>query len=52
MNIDDEYNSDLKKLLPNLNEQQRRLFLAFEAKRLGYGGVSKISKFLTFHELQ
>ena len=44
MNIDDEYNSDLKKLLPNLNEQQRRLFLAFEAKRLGYGGVSKISK--------
>jgi hypothetical protein len=31
-------------LLPNLNEKQRRLYLAAEAKSYGYGGVSCISR--------
>ena len=31
-------------MLPHLNEKQRRLFLAAEAKALGWGGVSKVAK--------
>jgi hypothetical protein len=31
-------------MLPLLNERQRRLFLASEAKAFGFGGVSKISR--------
>lgn len=31
-------------MLPNLNENQRRLYLAVEAKTYGYGGVSCISR--------
>ena len=34
-------------LLPNLNEIQRRLYLAAEAKTYGYGGVSCISRLST-----
>jgi hypothetical protein len=31
-------------ILPLLDERQRRLYLANEAKSLGYGGISKVSK--------
>lgn len=31
-------------LLPNLNERQRRIYLAAEAKTYGYGGVSVVSR--------
>lgn len=34
-------------VLPNLNENQRRLYLAAEAKTYGYGGVSCISRLST-----
>ena len=30
-------------MLPELNERQRRLYLAAEAKAIGYGGVTKVS---------
>jgi predicted transcriptional regulator len=30
--------------LPLLNEKQRRLFLASEAKALGFGGISDVSR--------
>jgi transposase len=31
-------------MLPELNERQRRLFLATEAKAIGYGGVTTVSR--------
>ena len=31
-------------MLPELNERQRRLFLAAEAKTIGYGGITKVSR--------
>ena len=31
-------------MLPELNERQRRLFLATEAKAIGYGGITTISR--------
>ena len=31
-------------MLPELNERQRRLYLAAEAKAIGYGGVTRVSK--------
>jgi len=31
-------------MLPLLNERQRRLYLAHEAKSLGYGGISQVSR--------
>jgi len=31
-------------MLPELNERQRRLFLATEAKAIGYGGITLVSK--------
>jgi transposase len=34
----------IKEMLPLLNEKQKRLFLAIEAKTIGYGGISQISK--------
>ena len=34
----------IKKILPLLNEYQKRVYLASEAEILGYGGVSKISR--------
>ena len=34
----------IKTMLPELNERQRRLFLATEAKAIGYGGITKVSK--------
>ena len=32
-------------VLPHLNEKQRRILAAAEARSLGYGGVQKISEF-------
>ena len=34
----------LDNILPFLNEKQKRIFLGAEAKCIGYGGISKISK--------
>ena len=31
-------------MLPKLDERQRRLFLATEAKAIGYGGITKVSR--------
>lgn len=34
----------IKDMLPMLNERQRRLYLANEARAIGYGGISQVSK--------
>jgi DNA-binding MurR/RpiR family transcriptional regulator len=34
----------LTALLPHLNERQRRLFLAAEARALGHGGVAQVAR--------
>jgi len=34
----------IETMLPILNERQRRIFLATEAKAIGYGGISRISE--------
>ena len=34
----------IKTMIPELNERQRRLFLAAEAKSIGYGGITKVSR--------
>ena len=34
----------IETMLPELNERQRRLFLAAEAKAIGYGGITKVSR--------
>ena len=34
----------IKTMLPELNERQRRLYLATEAKAIGYGGITKVSR--------
>ena len=34
----------IETMLPKLNERQRRLFLATEAKAIGYGGITKVSR--------
>lgn len=34
----------IKHMMPNLNERQRRMFLAVEAKAYGYGGISCVSR--------
>jgi len=44
VNNDTALNLRIKTMLPELNERQRRLFLAAEAKTIGYGGISKVSK--------
>jgi len=44
VNNDTALNLRIKTMLPELNERQRRLFLAAEAKTVGYGGISKVSR--------
>jgi transposase len=39
-----ELKNRIKTMLPILDEKQRRIFLATEAKSLGYGGISRISE--------
>jgi len=34
----------IKKIMPLLNEKQKRIYLASEAEAIGYGGISEISR--------
>ena len=40
---DRQLSTKLNTVLPHLNERQKRLFLAAEAKALGWGGISKVA---------
>src|SRR5215475_1445424 len=42
-NVEEALKLRITTMLPELNERQRRLFLATEAKAIGYGGVTKVS---------
>jgi transposase len=44
MNSEQQLTTKLQTVLPHLNEKQRRLFLAAEAKALGWGGISKVAQ--------
>src|SRR4029453_2047090 len=44
MRTDEELARKLTTILPILDERQRRLLLAAEARSLGYGGISRVSK--------
>lgn len=44
MDADTGLTEKLTALLPYLNERQRRLFLAVEARSLGHGGVSRVAR--------
>ncbi len=44
MDVDALLAQKLGAVLPHLNEQQRRLLLAAEARALGYGGVSRVAR--------
>ena len=44
MNTEQQLSIKLNTVLPHLNEKQRRLFLAAEAKALGWGGISKVAQ--------
>lgn len=44
MNTEKQLSIKLNTVLPHLNEKQRRLFLAAEAKALGWGGISKVAQ--------
>jgi len=44
MNTEQQLSIKLNTVLPHLNEKQRRLFLAAEAKDLGWGGISKVAQ--------
>jgi transposase len=44
MDDDSKLTEKLRSILPYLNERQQRLLLAAEARSLGYGGVSQISR--------
>jgi transposase len=44
MTTDQELERKFATILPCLNERQRRLLLAAEARSLGYGGISRVSR--------
>lgn len=44
MNTEQQLTTKLQTVLPHLNEKQRRLFLAAEAKALGWGGISRVAQ--------
>ncbi len=44
MITDRQLAAKLKAVLPHLNEKQRRLILAAEAKALGWGGISRVAQ--------
>lgn len=44
MNDDTVLAEKLQSVLPYLNEKQRRLLLASEARSLGYGGISRVAR--------
>ena len=43
LNTDTALQLRIQTMLPELNERQRRLFLAAEAKGIGFGGITKVS---------
>jgi hypothetical protein len=44
MDTEQDLKEKLSIMMPHLNEKQRRLFLAAEAKALGWGGISMVAK--------
>jgi transposase len=44
MNTEQQISEKLAMVIPYLNEKQRRLLMAAEAKMLGWGGISKVAK--------
>ena len=44
VDADGELKGKVSALLPYLNERQRRLFLAVEARALGHGGVARVAR--------
>ncbi len=44
MNTEQQISEKLAMVIPHLNEKQRRLLIAAEAKVLGWGGISKVAK--------
>src|SRR3954453_1514946 len=44
MHDDPELRRKLASILPNLDERQRRLLAAAEARSLGYGGIRRVSR--------
>ena len=44
MNTEQQISEKLAMVIPHLNEKQRRLLMATEAKVLGWGGISKVAK--------
>jgi transposase len=44
MNTEQQISAKMAMVIPHLNEKQRRLLIAAEAKVLGWGGISKVAK--------
>jgi len=42
--MDKNIENKIRKMLPLLNEKQKRLYLASEAEAMGYGGISAVSR--------
>ena len=42
--VDGKYHRELRAFLATLSHEQRRLFAAVEANRLGHGGVGRVSE--------
>ena len=42
--MDKNTENKIKKMLPLLNEKQKRIYLASEAEAMGYGGISAVSR--------
>jgi len=42
--MDENTENKIRKMLPLLNEKQKRLYLASEAEAIGYGGISAVSR--------
>lgn len=42
--MDKNIEKKIKKIMPLLNEKQKRIYLASEAEAIGYGGISKVSR--------
>ena len=42
--MDKKTENKIKKILPLLNEKQKRIYLASEAEAIGYGGINEVSR--------
>jgi len=42
--MDTKTENKIKKMLPLLNEKQKRIYLATEAEAIGWGGISQVSR--------